>query len=211
MGMQKFQLNLIRPEAGNLWPWFSVDLGYTRISFHPRIEISSDGPSVCVMDVSDHAFFIREEDQGPLYQILLDNEFMMKTFFQVVVLQSPDYAYPKSIFQEIARLPLTDREAAIVNKHLSGFTCIYLIRDTGTGLTKIGRADNPEQRLKQLIKQDTLLPTPNNFILLRAWDDYPYMEKILHSEFAEKRVRGEWFDLNDEDVKAALKTCCIYD
>lgn len=74
-------------------------------------------------------------------------------------------------------------------------TWIYLIRDCDTGLYKIGRAKNPRERLRQLIKQDTLLPRPNNFSLVEAWWGKAEDERILHRHLADVRIRGEWFRL----------------
>jgi hypothetical protein len=79
-------------------------------------------------------------------------------------------------------------------------TYIYLIKDRDTGYTKIGRSINPKQRLKALIKQDTLMPKPNDFYLIDRWKDSEQTELLLHKEFAAKRRRGEWFDLSDQDL-----------
>jgi hypothetical protein len=163
------------------------------------------------MDIDVDTLIINDADRRRLYEIYEKHSFTMQTFFQCIVLDDADYAYPKAVFQEIAALDLNDNERKIANRHLAGFTCIYLIRDHDTGYTKIGRSDDPERRMKQITRQDTLLPRPNNFSMLRAWDDYPYMEKLLHKEFADKRKRGEWFELSDEDIKRLQELCDIYD
>lgn len=79
------------------------------------------------------------------------------------------------------------------------YTYIYFIMDLDTRLTKIGRSDNPEERLKTLMAQPTLLPSPHNFTLLDAFLASPDVEMHLHERFADKRVRGEWFDIDEED------------
>jgi len=80
---------------------------------------------------------------------------------------------------------------------------IYLIRDRTTGYFKIGRAKDVHYRFKQLVKQDTLLPYPNDFELVDAWLGAPSDESNLHLHYAEERRRGEWFELeNIEGVKA---------
>lgn len=79
---------------------------------------------------------------------------------------------------------------------------VYLIRDRDTGYFKIGRAKDPHRRFKQLVKQDTLMPRPNDFELVEAWQAHPQDETRLHRDLAEYRVRGEWFRLDTiEPVK----------
>lgn len=81
-----------------------------------------------------------------------------------------------------------------------GQTWIYLIRDNSTGLHKIGFSQNPEKRLKNLCRQSTLLPTPNDFILVEAWWHLTETETKLHALFESSRVRGEWFNLSPENI-----------
>jgi hypothetical protein len=79
-------------------------------------------------------------------------------------------------------------------------TWVYLIHDLGSGFYKIGKSDNPARRLGQLRSQRTLLPFPHNFVLIEAWRDSPRAERVLHREFAALRIRGEWFDLSDDEL-----------
>lgn len=72
---------------------------------------------------------------------------------------------------------------------------IYILKDTYRGLFKIGKANNVENRLKQL-------KTANSGVELETW----YFgakkdEKILHSIFEEVRTSGEWFCLNAENLE----------
>lgn len=82
------------------------------------------------------------------------------------------------------------------------YTYVYLIRDNDTGLHKIGKSDNPEQRLKQLTCQPTILASDLDYKLVDAWLCLPSMEATLHDEFAESRIRGEWFDLDSDDIES---------
>ena len=77
-------------------------------------------------------------------------------------------------------------------------TYIYLMRDERTGLVKIGKSQNPQYREKTLQSDNPLI------VLVHSWAGLPAEEKALHNEFAEKRVRGEWFQLSDEDI-ASIK------
>jgi hypothetical protein len=84
---------------------------------------------------------------------------------------------------------------------MSKETWIYLIYDALTGYYKIGKSEDPDKRLKQLKKQDTLQPLPNDFSLVKAWWANESCERELHKFFRNLKVRGEWFALQDYDVK----------
>jgi hypothetical protein len=125
---------------------------------------------------------------------------VMRLFFDVLICKS-DFAFPLLLLKELLHLDLTEKERDLVQRHIDEFTCIYLIADHQTRYTKIGKSDNPGRRLKELIRQDTLLPAPNDFHLLFYWFDYPAKERELHRDFETKRIRGEWFDLSDEEIE----------
>jgi len=81
------------------------------------------------------------------------------------------------------------------------FTWVYLMRDRETGFYKIGQSVDPNGRLKQLRRQDTKQPTPNDFELIEAWWTYERDEKRLHRMFASCRRRGEWFELAEKHLQ----------
>lgn len=62
---------------------------------------------------------------------------------------------------------------------------------------KIGISKTPESRLKEF----TLLPYELETIILERVIDYDKREKELHEHFADKRVRGEWFLLDNNDIE----------
>lgn len=75
---------------------------------------------------------------------------------------------------------------------------VYLIKSS-TGYWKIGHSKTPENRMKTFgvmlpfeVEYEHLIPTTNMFMA----------ETILHTKFSDKRVRGEWFSLTDDDVIA---------
>lgn len=123
----------------------------------------------------------------------------IKTYFRFFV-EKFSFPYPKQVLESLFLLPLTPDEKDAVRKEMRCITYVYLIRDQDTGYIKIGRSDNPKQRLKELLRQVTLLPKANRFTLEFAESAYWYVEKALHRRYAEHRVRGEWFDLNDTHV-----------
>jgi hypothetical protein len=63
---------------------------------------------------------------------------------------------------------------------------------------KIGASINPDVRKMQLQIQ---LPFAIERVHWFECNDYLMAESILHSEFRQKKVNGEWFTLSPEDVK----------
>jgi hypothetical protein len=72
---------------------------------------------------------------------------------------------------------------------------VYLCFD-GSGLWKIGIASDPNKRLKQMKTGNSTIRMP-----LKVQVDYPAaVELELHTKFFDKRIAGEWFDLEPEDL-----------
>jgi hypothetical protein len=72
---------------------------------------------------------------------------------------------------------------------------LYLMRDSATNHIKIGHSRNPSQR------ESTLFAEKPSMVLIGAWLATAPEEKKLHEEFADKRKRGEWFALTDDDIE----------
>ena len=73
-------------------------------------------------------------------------------------------------------------------------TYCYLMIDRNTDFYKIGCSKNPQYRERTLQSEK---PTID---LLHKWPGGYEEERILHEEFSAKRIRGEWFALNEDDV-----------
>lgn len=73
---------------------------------------------------------------------------------------------------------------------------VYLIKRDG--LYKIGITKSIKSRISQM---KTSSATPIELICEKFCDDMLAVETALHIQFADKRVRGEWFDLSPEDVE----------
>lgn len=71
---------------------------------------------------------------------------------------------------------------------------IYLMQDSGLSGLKIGYSKKPEAREKTL-----RLEQPNIKILFSVRGTFAY-ERMLHTYFKEKRIRGEWFDITPDEV-----------
>lgn len=69
----------------------------------------------------------------------------------------------------------------------------YLMHDSNTGYTKIGKSVNPRQRERTLQSEK---PTITMFAICDR-----LVEKELHNKYADKRIRGEWFDLTSNDIE----------
>jgi hypothetical protein len=74
-------------------------------------------------------------------------------------------------------------------------TKVYIMKDNHTGHYKIGRSDNPIKR------EATLLSQKSSIELIFQAEATPKYERSLHNLFEEKRVRGEWFELNNSDLE----------
>jgi hypothetical protein len=76
---------------------------------------------------------------------------------------------------------------------------VYLMHDSVNNFYKIGISNSPEYREKTLQSEK---PT----IVMLCSKQFPkrkiaeILEKTLHSTYANKRVRGEWFVLEKDDV-----------
>lgn len=76
---------------------------------------------------------------------------------------------------------------------------VYFVKEYGTQTIKIGKANNPYLRI--LKGFGVKIPTRLELLyLLRS--DHPFMtERLFHKYFETKRVNGEWFNLDPEDIK----------
>ncbi len=75
---------------------------------------------------------------------------------------------------------------------------LYLMLEHSTGYYKIGVSKNPQSRERTLQSQKPDI----NVIFSRQFDKKSAFrfERKLHRLFDGKRIRGEWFELNKEDI-----------
>ena len=82
---------------------------------------------------------------------------------------------------------------------------VYLMKDTANGYHKIGISNHPEYR-------EGTLQSEKPTIELVCARQYPSraiasaIESALHTAFAEKRLRGEWFELGENEVNDIIQT-----
>lgn len=67
---------------------------------------------------------------------------------------------------------------------------------------KIGKSINVKARTQMF---GVKLPFDIEVIHYSFFDDYSEAERSLHRRFQHKRLQGEWFDLNDQDIEAIKK------
>jgi uncharacterized protein YlbG (UPF0298 family) len=181
------------------WARFGCRIGEQTFFFMPLMDVTPDGIRLGRMAIGYEILYCNNEAVEIIRGIFEKYENVISNYYKVFV-EEEWYPLSKSALDSVLTLDLTEEEISIINQKLSEYTYIYLIRDSHTGYTKIGRSDNPFARIQTLKKQDTLLPRPNEFEILFCWADYPHKEKWLHLDFQAKRVRGEWFDLSQEDI-----------
>lgn len=98
------------------------------------------------------------------------------------------------------------KSAGDIKSNNSNEICfVYLMLDSVNNYHKIGISNNPEYREKTLQSEK---PT----IELISHKHYPTrkiaesIEKALHESYKDKRIRGEWFILSEEDINNIKET-----
>ena len=82
---------------------------------------------------------------------------------------------------------------------------VYLMIDTSNGYHKIGMSNHPDYREKTLQSEKPAIEKicakryPSRIIAQS-------IENALHTAFASKRIRGEWFNLSEQEVEQIIET-----
>lgn len=82
---------------------------------------------------------------------------------------------------------------------------VYLMKDVANGFYKIGISNNPEYREHTLQSEKPTI----ELLSARAFPSRVIasaIESALHTAFGEKRLRGEWFGLSENDVNDIIQT-----
>lgn len=75
---------------------------------------------------------------------------------------------------------------------------IYLMRNKRNGMTKIGWSINPEFREKTLQSEEPEVE------MIAKFPGSLQAEGELHALFTDQRVRGEWFNLTEEQISEVI-------
>ena len=84
---------------------------------------------------------------------------------------------------------------------------VYIITSE-IGLTKIGKTEDVKKRLSQI---DGASPCKVDLYHCQFVKNSKEVESILHKRFRDKRVKGEWFNLDNEEIKIAQKLIDEYE
>lgn len=71
---------------------------------------------------------------------------------------------------------------------------VYVMLDKNTGYYKIGKSINPQ------LRESTLQSEKPTIKMVHCFDAEDYSERYLHRVYKHKRIRGEWFDLDVNDL-----------
>lgn len=192
-------------ETGNEYGYlyFGCTINNKRILFSPILSNSADGIYVDDVALSRAILYCGQIEREEIENLYGKYNSLIMTYYELAVYGHQGYPLSSTKIKDVLALELTDSERSKVLEVYADYTYIYLIKDNRTGYIKIGRSNNPTERIKTLIKQDTLLPQPNEFEFITLWEAPYYYERLLHKEFSNKRVRGEWFNLNEDDITKA--------
>lgn len=80
---------------------------------------------------------------------------------------------------------------------------VYLVK-AENGLTKIGVSRDPKKRFDGLC---TMSPIDLELIFYASSLWGRRLEKHFHERFKDKRIKGEWFNLDDEDIESIKAKC----
>ena len=106
------------------------------------------------------------------------------------------YLITGRILKEWIDNPLYKREIEYYSDSFSegsNITKTYLIKNRRNGFYKIGRSNNPLKR------EQTLQSEEPDVVMVKTWSRN--IERKLHIEYKDYRVRGEWFELSKAQVK----------
>lgn len=97
-------------------------------------------------------------------------------------------------YEEAAAYEQASRASRIIPEKQDRPKVIYLLFDSHSGLYKIGKTKNLQARLNTLKTANAAIS------MVHSFDGFDSCELILHENFATKRVTGEWFMLDDDDI-----------
>ncbi|WP_066061426.1 GIY-YIG nuclease family protein [Neobacillus soli] len=96
-----------------------------------------------------------------------------------------------------------EQKAAILNNYnlyiqKLGYGYVYFVKENTKGAIKIGKAKDPYDRIVNGF--GVKIPFELEVVyLIKTWNDTK-LESAFHDIFKNKRVNGEWFSLNEEDI-----------
>ena len=114
--------------------------------------------------------------------------------------------YTATVLENISDYqPLDNRETKESIEKIDDACHVYLMHDTSNGYYKIGISNKPYYREKTLQSEKPTIEliTSKKFPVRKIAES---IEKSLHSVYDNKRLRGEWFELERDDVKNIIES-----
>lgn len=183
-----------------------------RISFVDEQKPSITESIVPVKEITDN-YLTEKEKLKVLFSISMENyslkerikrakwiPFLIqnytKYYIKLLKKEVPDYVHPSKDF----------RGDISENGSFSFDWCyVYLMKDVSNNYYKIGISKTPEYRERTLQSEKPTIEMICNK-KLPARKIAEAFEKALHTAFADKRIRGEWFSLDENDVMLLIET-----
>jgi uncharacterized membrane protein YhaH (DUF805 family) len=101
--------------------------------------------------------------------------------------------------------PIENRDVDVNTECKNDLCFVYLMHDTANGYYKIGISNKPYYREKTLQSEKPTIEliTSKKYPIRKIAES---IEKSLHSVYEDKRLRGEWFELEEDDVKNIIES-----
>lgn len=119
-----------------------------------------------------------------------------KYYIKVLKKEVPNYKHPSKTHKGID----PDNHGVVFD-----WCYVYLMRDQSNNYYKIGMSKTPEYRERTLQSEKPTIDMICNK-RLPSLKIAKAFEKALHNAFADKRIRGEWFSLNENDVAEIVES-----
>lgn len=150
------------------------------IKIEKKPEVLIDGK--VYFHIFDNLFLISSgEPCDPDFYKYFTNEYI-NIITNKIIINKPISDFVNSIFRE------SPKEKTKLK------TFIYIMYDSKNDYYKIGISNNPKYREKTLQSEKPCID-------LYLYFEGSYKdEQILHKKFNDKRIRGEWFNLTEEDI-----------
>ena len=178
----KLQLNPQMPERNKLVELFHLRINDFRVKKNlNKMSVVDFGKSFNIYQNQQKYFFISAGYQVFGEEISPD------------LLNWEEQSYKDDGYSALIFLPTYSASLELTKKSNENF--IYIMHNRKNGYYKIGRSNKPMYRERTLQAED-----PEIFIV-KKWLANKSIEKSLHKKFRNKRVRGEWFKLDINDIE----------
>lgn len=134
-----------------------------------------------------------------------DDFYLTKNNIQIVI-KKFTREYVEFVKKNIPDYKPTELKQAVATKEITtDFCSVYLMHDTSNNYYKIGISNKPEYREKTLQSEKPTIEiiVSKKFPIRKIAES---IEKALHDTYSEKRLRGEWFELDLKDIEHIVES-----